>query len=66
MISDCRSRSGYDSSSGDESEGEYPSAYPANSTAATSNNQPQGKQISKGRWTKEEVMINSNNKFYLY
>ncbi|XP_033221531.1 transcriptional activator Myb isoform X2 [Belonocnema kinseyi] len=50
------SRSGYDSSSGDESEGEYPSPYPANSSSSTaaSNNQPQGKQISKGRWTKEE------------
>ncbi|XP_012257198.1 myb protein isoform X2 [Athalia rosae] len=55
-----RSRSGYDSSSGDESEGEYGSSSlnPAgsinsNSGTTAAQNGP-GKHINKGRWTKEE------------
>ncbi|XP_066589684.1 transcriptional activator Myb isoform X2 [Prorops nasuta] len=55
-----RSRSGYDSSSGDESEVEQkPSICPSGSGQGTSGGttvagQPQGKHINKGRWTKEE------------
>lgn len=54
------SRSGYDSSSGDESEGEYGSSSlnPTNSlnsnTGTTNPQQGPGKHINKGRWTKEE------------
>ncbi|KAK0086526.1 hypothetical protein PV325_003045 [Microctonus aethiopoides] len=60
------SRSGYDSSSGDESESEYNAgSYPSNSNSAnsggTSNttstsgtSASHGKHINKGRWTKEE------------
>ncbi|XP_031782648.1 transcriptional activator Myb isoform X3 [Nasonia vitripennis] len=54
------SRSGYDSSSGDESEVEYnlsacnqTASQPANPNT-TAGNSGQGKQINKGRWTKEE------------
>nr|XP_046484067.1 myb protein isoform X1 [Neodiprion pinetum]XP_046484068.1 myb protein isoform X1 [Neodiprion pinetum] len=54
------SRSGYGSSSGDESEGEYGSSSlnPANSLNSNSGTntaqQGPGKHINKGRWTKEE------------
>ncbi|XP_011304253.1 myb protein isoform X1 [Fopius arisanus] len=57
-----RSRSGYDSSSGDESESDYNiQSYQANAhnanapaTVSTGATAPQGKHINKGRWTKEE------------
>ncbi|XP_074116228.1 proto-oncogene like protein Myb isoform X2 [Cotesia typhae] len=59
------SRSGYDSSSGDESENDYQIASYSNShsvnptssstaSTTTSTNNAQGKHINKGRWTKEE------------
>lgn len=61
-----RSRSGYDSSSGGESDNEYNiiacrgasnQSQNPNTTNASSNGQ--GKHINKGRWTKEEVIGNS-------
>lgn len=70
-----RSRSGYDSSSGDESESEYNAgSYPSNSNSAnsggTSNttstsgtSASHGKHINKGRWTKEEVNWKNINFF---
>ncbi|XP_043461048.1 transcriptional activator Myb isoform X3 [Leptopilina heterotoma] len=53
------SRSGYESSCGEDSENEYSSNYPgttqnSSSGATNPNGVPQGKQISKSRWTKEE------------
>ncbi|XP_044585661.1 myb protein isoform X1 [Cotesia glomerata] len=59
------SRSGYDSSSGDESENDYQIASYSNShsvnptsssttSTTTSTSNAQGKHINKGRWTKEE------------
>lgn len=64
-----RSRSGYDSSSGGESDNEYNviacrgasnQSQNPNTTNASSNGQ--GKHINKGRWTKEEVI---NRKFHV-
>lgn len=58
-----RSRSGYDSSSGGESDNEYNAiacrgagnqSQNPNTTNASSHGQ--GKHINKGRWTKEEVI----------
>ncbi|XP_034940671.1 transcriptional activator Myb [Chelonus insularis] len=57
------SRSGYDSSSGDESESEYHvasysttshSTNPTTATTSSGSSAAQGKHINKGRWTKEE------------
>ncbi|XP_017753264.1 PREDICTED: transcriptional activator Myb isoform X2 [Eufriesea mexicana] len=56
-----RSRSGYDSSSGGESDNEYnaiacrgASNQSQNTTTTNASNHGQGKHINKGRWTKEE------------
>ena len=63
-----RSRSGYDSSSGGESDNEYnvvacrgASNQSQNPTTANASNHGQGKHINKGRWTKEEVTTSINN-----
>ncbi|XP_029035286.2 myb protein isoform X1 [Osmia bicornis bicornis] len=55
------SRSGYDSSSGGESDNEYSASVcrgtgnqSQNATASNANSHGQGKHINKGRWTKEE------------
>lgn len=59
-----RSRSGYDSSSGGESDNEYNTPVSQgnqvqnqaqNSISTNITNYGQGKHINKGRWTKEEV-----------
>lgn len=61
-----RSRSGYDSTSGGDSDNEYnPSLNQENQVQSQAQNQVQnqisttshnqGKHINKGRWTKEEV-----------
>ncbi|XP_011698284.1 PREDICTED: myb protein isoform X2 [Wasmannia auropunctata] len=59
----CRSRSGYDSSSGGDSDNEYKTPISqANQVQSSAQNQipsagtnyGQGKHINKGRWTKEE------------
>ncbi|XP_035725967.1 myb protein-like isoform X2 [Vespa mandarinia] len=57
-----RSRSGYDSSSGEDSENEYGTGIARANSSQSQNNpgnsnvnsQGQGKHINKGRWTKEE------------
>lgn len=54
----CRSRSGYDTSSGEDDEvAEYEQlAYQQTTVQARAvTHHPQGKHINKGRWTKEEV-----------
>lgn len=59
-----RSRSGYDSSSGGESDNEYNAiAYRGADNQSQNQNtntssHGQGKHINKGRWTKEEVIEN--------
>ena len=64
-----RSRSGYDSSSGGESDNEYSTVSQGSQVQSQAQNQlpsvtnyGQGKHINKGRWTKDEV----NHIFFLF
>lgn len=68
FVFDFRSRSGYDSSSGGESENEYGVSIcrvgnnQSQNSAATNASNSQGKHINKGRWTKEEVRETRTNR----